>query len=461
MISIRRRLLILLLGLWATVCVAVVLVAIERSQHEVEELLDAQLAQTARVLRRIALAGNLSDIEKTLPQTMSPLGHPYETKISFQLWDEDDLVASFGAAPSDRLAKEVGYSDRQIGPTKWRVFGLPYTTDDQYLYVAQDYSIRLELVQFLTVHALQPILWSLPVSILLIWYAVSDGLRPLIRLAGAVSRRSAKRLDPIGDDGMPIVEIQPLIDALNGLLERLRQTFAAERRFAADASHELRTPLAIISTHAQIARRSTDEAERNDAFDNLGRGIERATRLVSQLMIQARLGTAVAEPDGVSGSLARVVELAIEDLRSVAEDKTIALIHVRDGDDPLLVNVPALELEVLVGNLVDNAVKYTPPGGRVEVRAGRHGERVLLTVSDSGPGIAESERERVFDRFYRPAGQQAPGAGLGLSIVQRICELYDAEIELQDAREGVDAGVVQGLQVRLSLHASSTYEGED
>ncbi len=454
--SIRLRLLVSLLALWTTVCAAFALVALERSQHEVEELLDAELAQTARMLRRIALAGRLSEVQKAVSQSMTPIGHPYETKISFQLWDGDHLVGMFGAAPTDRLAQEEGYADREIGATKWRVFGLPSPDGNHDLYVAQDYSIRQELVHYLTMHALQPILWSLPVVVLLIGVAVSDGLKPLVGLARAVKGRSARRLDPIDEAGVP-VEIRPVISALNSLMEQLRQTLAAERRFAADASHELRTPLAVIRTHAQIARRSRDGDERNEALDNVALGVDHATRLVSQLLTLSRIGSQNADEEAVPTSVALTVPQIVENKRDGAIAKSIDLRCELDADDSFLVNLPAPALAVLVGNLVDNAVKYTPPGGRVDVSARRGNGRVLLTVTDSGPGIAAGERDRVFDRFYRPAGQSEPGAGLGLSIVRHICDVYDALIELGPAREAADRDGPQGLRVRLSLHPAEPF----
>jgi signal transduction histidine kinase len=434
MTSIRRRLLILLLGSWTTVWLAVAVITLERSGHEVAELLDAQLAQTARVLCQITRAGNLPDLEG-MPHVLSPLDHPYESKISFQLWRGGELISNFGGAPRGPLAEAVGFSDRDIGDTRWRVYGLSTGEPDGTLFVAQSYAIRHELIEFLTLHALQPVLWSLPLTVLLIWFAVSDGLRPLSRLAVAIGRRSAERLLPIDESAVP-TEIRTLTNALNGLMERLDEALSAERRFASDASHELRTPLAVIRTHAQIAKRSKDPAERAEALEALIAGVDRAAHLCSQLLALARLDPEAAESVHRAASLVDAVAQAVDDKQIAARVKAVALTDALPEDDPCTVAVDPSALGVLVSNLIDNAIKYTPAGGRVRISVRTRGDRIVLQVRDSGPGIPEVDRERVLERFYRRDGQVAAGAGLGLSIVRRICELYGAEISLLDGGDG-------------------------
>lgn len=445
--SIRNRLLVSLLALWTIVWAAIALVTVERSHHEVEELLDAQLAQLAHVLVGMARVGDLSVLGPQ-GQTLASIGHPYETKISFQLWDGDHLMAALGAAPNGRLADRPGFSDQSIGNTRWRVFGLPCDEREQVLYAAQDYSIRQELVRYLTLTALQPILWSFPLVGLMVWLAVTDGLRSLSRLARDVTERSDRRLEPIADDEVP-AEVRPLIRALNTLMGQLRQALSLERRFAADASHELRTPLAIINTHTQISRRTTDPAVLRQALDNVAQGVERSARLVTQLLALSRLGYERAKRETDSASLVVAVSEVAEVRRAAASAKGLHLDCRLPGDDACVVGVPSSMLEVLVSNLLDNAVKYTPAGGSVVVAVRRLGSRVELIVSDTGPGIAVQERERVFERFYRGPDQAEPGAGLGLSIVRRICELHGATIELDEAGMGSSRSESPGLRVRI------------
>jgi signal transduction histidine kinase len=288
-------------------------------------------------------------------------------------------------------------------------------------------------------------LWALPVAILLIWFAVGDGLRPLRRLAEAIQRRTADRLSPIDNDAVP-VEIRPLTHALNGLLRQLAEALTAERRFAADASHELRTPLTVIKTHAQIARRTEDPEERAAAIDRLIQGVDRATHLVSQLLTLARLGSEAAATNGGSCSLCETVRQVLREEGASARARSIRVLQSVPDGDPCVVAIPPPVLTVLVRNLVDNAIKYTPHGGRVRVGVAAIGGQVALRVTDSGPGIPESERERIFQRFYRASDQSVPGAGLGLSIVVRICELYGARIHLADGDGG-------GLTVEVGFPA--------
>jgi two-component system sensor histidine kinase QseC len=447
MTSIRHRLLILLLGSWTTVWLAVAVITFDRSHHEVEELLDAQLAQTARVLCQITRAGHLPDLEG-LPQVLSPAGHPYESKISFQLWRDGALISAFGGAPHGSLGGTLGFSDQEIGAAKWRVFGMATGQPDEMLAVAQNYAIRHELIEFLTVHALQPILWSLPLTVLLIWFAVSDGLRPLSRLADDIRRRSAVRLLPIDESAVP-AEIQPLTNALNRLLGQLDQALSAERRFASDASHELRNPLAVIRTHAQIAKRSKDPAERAEALEGVISGVDRAVYLCSQLLVLARLDPDAAESEFRSASLAEAVVQAVEDKQDAAREKSVAVTDTLPEGDRCEVAIDSPVLGVLVSNLLDNAIKYTPEGGRIRIGVASRGDRFALQVVDSGPGIPAADRERVMQRFYRRDGASVPGAGLGLSIIQRICELYGAEVSLTDGDDG------QGLCVEVVLPSAA------
>lgn len=448
MISIRRRLLIVLLGSWTTVWIAVAVITLESSGHEVAELLDAELAQTARVLSQITGTVHFPGSDGigtlgSLPRLAPTLEHPYESKISFQFWRGGELISTFGGAPPGPLADSMGFSDRQVGDARWRVYGLASGPPDEILYVAQSYAIRQELIGFLTVHALQPILWSLPLTVLLIWFSVSDGLRPLSRLAGAIGKRSAERLAPIDESAVPI-EIQPLTNALNRLMEQLDQALAEERRFASDASHELRTPLAVIRTHAQVAKRSKDPVERDEALQGLIGGVDRASHLCSQLLVLARLDPEAADRVHHAASLAEAVQRAVADKESLALAKPLELDQWLPEDDLCVVAVDPAALEVLVSNLLDNAIKYTPRGGRVRVVAERRDQAIVLGVTDSGPGIPVADRGRVMERFYRQKST-VPGAGLGLSIVQRICELYGAEIALLDGDGG------QGLRFEVSF----------
>ncbi|WP_295400483.1 ATP-binding protein [uncultured Thiocystis sp.] len=228
-------------------------------------------------------------------------------------------------------------------------------------------------------------------------------------------------------------------------MARLEQALDAERHFAADASHELRTPFAIIRTHAQIARRSSQPEERAEALDKLIRGVDQATHLITQLLTFSRLKHSSRGTGHGTWSLAKTVARVVEERQGPARAKSVELTLKAPDNEPCMVSVAHGTLAILAGNLLDNALKFTPAGGRIGVAISVRRERILLRVEDSGRGIPAADRLRVFDRFYRPAGQAEPGAGLGLAIVRRICELHGVEIELLDPEDG------QGLLVEVAF----------
>ena len=231
-------------------------------------------------------------------------------------------------------------------------------------------------------------------------------------------------------------------------MKRLDRALSAERHFAADASHELRTPFAVIRTHAQIAQRSNNAQERDEALAQLIRGIDRASHLISQLLILSRLQHRVSDGEAACCSLVAIVTQVVEDKSPLARTEQVAItLDLPPGEDAL-VDIPPSPLAILIGNLVGNAIKFTQAGGQVRVIVKGRRDHLLLHVLDSGPGIQPADRARVFDRFYRPVGQSEPGAGLGLSIVRRICDLYAADIDLLDADSG--SGLLVEVRFRRS-----------
>jgi signal transduction histidine kinase len=267
---------------------------------------------------------------------------------------------------------------------------------------------------------------------------VGSGLRPLRRVAGEVQRRDVHSLAPIAAARLP-QEIAPLVNELNRLLTRLNAAFQTQRAFVADAAHELRSPLTALSLELQLLDRAPDETARREARANLGAAVERAIHLVGQLLTLAR--NEPREPVGELTPIAleQPVAEGIADVHALAAVRRIELTLEAD---PAVVQGDREALRMLVRNLVDNAVRYTPEGGRVRVRtrgdalSAVRGESVLLEVGDSGPGIAAADRERAFDRFYRRVGSPQGGSGLGLAIVRAIADRHGAEVRLSDAADG-------------------------
>ena len=301
---------------------------------------------------------------------------------------------------------------------------------------------RDEIVEALGKALVWPLLAALPALALAIWLGVGAGLGPLRDLRAQLARRGSGDLAPLDSRGTP-QEIEPLVSELNRLFARIEQTVARERRLTADAAHELRTPLAVLSTQAQVARRAAGEAARNEALDALVAGAERAARLIEQMLTLARLESAHPGEPAQRVALNELARQALAEAAPRALEKNLEL----SLEETMRVEIeghPAL-LAILLRNLVDNAVRYTPAGGRVRVSLEDMAGAVRLTVSDNGPGVPSAELGRLGERFHRLAPAGEAGSGLGLSIVLRIAELHHAQARFANAAGG---GFVASVEFR-------------
>jgi two-component system OmpR family sensor kinase len=281
----------------------------------------------------------------------------------------------------------------------------------------------------LALRTVGPIVLAAPLLMLVVWWVVSRSLAPVARVRRQVATRQADDLSPLNEADLP-EEVRPLVHELNLLFVRLRQAFEAQKHFVADAAHELRSPLAALKLQVQGLQRAADDATRELAVARLAAGIDRATRLVEQMLALARheaSAAAGAQPEAVS--LPEVARLAISDTVAAAQSRDIDIGIARA--DPATVQGQPEALRMLLRNLIDNAVKYTPAGGRVDVGVAAGAGGIEMSVDDSGPGLPDSERERVLDRFYRAGDGHVPGSGLGLSIVKSIADLHGAAVTLE------------------------------
>jgi len=429
MTSIRRQLLI---GLLAVVLIAGLVAAwgVYRRVHgEVDELFDYHLKQMALSLRDQsfeAFAGGPPGIDEGFD-------------FAIQVWSEEGIRVYF-SRPHTGLPNRarLGYATVETSEGDWRVFSIQQR--GLTLQVAQPVAIRQRLAAAAALRTLAPFLFLLPALGLLVWFVVGRGLKPLVSVAGAVTARTPTALHPLPNCDLP-QEIQPLVTALNDLLGRLERALGAQREFVADAAHELRTPLTALRLQAQLAERARDPEERAAAFAALQQGLDRATHLVEQLLMLARQEPeAASQPLGAVdlGELVREVVAMLEPLaaaKSVDFGVTRNEAGMTPGDRD--------GLRALLTNLADNAIRYTPAGGRVDVAAYRERGGAVLEVIDTGPGIPQEERERVLDRFYRRVGSEAAGSGLGLSIVKNIAERHGAQLALDAGPAG------RGLAVRV------------
>lgn len=449
--SLRRHLILLLLGGIALIWAGVGYLVWWSALHEVEEVLDANLAQTARLLLTLA-HHEMRDAHhhpqaatKTIVELddIELLGHRYEHKIAFRILDAQGrvLLHSPNAPPEMHTAVLGAYEEQQYGNQGWRLFSLGL--EDGSVQVGMLLEIRDEVVSYILQSTLWPMPFGLACVALVVGWAVGRGLRPLDRLAAELVGRSADDLHRLAQDNTPL-ELQPLVEALNGLLARLQQAFDNERRFTADAAHELRTPLAAIRVQAQVAQQATHDAQRDRALYQIIQGVDRATHLVEQLLTLARADAQQrSSQPHPRANLAQVAQQVVGQSAGLAIERAIDLGLDCPTPGAWWVSGDAAALAILLRNLVDNALRYTPSGGVVQVQLRTQGQTIELSVIDNGPGIPEDAQARVFERFYRHAPQSISGSGLGLSIVQRIADLHGAQIKLGSGLEG------QGLQVAV------------
>ncbi|HYM47336.1 MAG TPA: ATP-binding protein [Burkholderiaceae bacterium] len=427
--SIRRRLLVALLGALLGAGLIAAIATYASARGEVDSLLDEELRQIALSLRDHAQL----DLGRLQRASDDP-----ELRVLVQIWDPafERPYSSRAIDPLPRLNAE-GFATLEHEGRSWRIYATP--SRKQAIQVAQPTALRAELAARSAARLLLPVVIVLPFLGLLGWWIVGRGLAPLTAVARTLTQRDPTSLQPVTVQPLPI-ELQPLVESLNDLLRRLEVSFDTQRRFAADAAHELRTPLTALTLQVQLAARAQSDAERAIALERLEQGVKRATRLVQQLLTMARLDPEAAGKPAVPTDLALLAAGVVDEQRPSAAQKSITL----QVDTPASAWVLGQEdaLRILLTNLIDNAVRYTKPGGRVDVGVRSSDEQVLLSVHDNGPGIPNEERERVFDRFYRGRDAAAGGSGLGLAIVRQIARMHSGSVELS-ASPG--AGGLQAL----------------
>ncbi|MGZ5237557.1 MAG: ATP-binding protein [Caldimonas sp.] len=422
MTSIRVRLLASLLGLLALAAVLMGAVTYRNVLAETEAIFDYQLQQMALSLR------DQGEIAAAQADSFA------DSQLDFvvQIWTVDGR-SIYASRPHSSLPARalLGLATLNVEGRAWRTYSV--ATRDRVIQIAQPVEIRERLAARAAWRSILPLLLMAPLAALVVWWLAAQNLAPLDRLAGEVRSRDAQSLAPLAVGGLPD-EVAPLAGALNALLDRLRLSLDAQRAFVADAAHELRSPLTALKLQLELLRRAGDDAERAAARDAIAAGIERATRLVEQLLALAR-----SEP-GAAPAVIERVDLAEIARRAVAE--TVAFAASRRVEFELVAEAPAfvegdpVALGLLVRNLADNAARYSPQGSRVEVAVSSDEAAVSLIVDDAGPGIPEAERQRVFDRFYRRPQAGESGSGLGLAIVKSVAAMHGASVGLERSPQG-------------------------
>lgn len=438
----------------------VALLGYDAGRIEAGELFDAKLAHSARVLQGLAedaLAhGALREADALVigvyegggegigEALATPAGHAYETKLTFQAWRPDGtLLLRSSNAPAQPLApRRDGFARVVRDGSHWRTFTLG-SADGHWYQVGERDDIRDELAGAIAMDVTLPLLLGLPILAVLAWLIVDSGCRPLRAISAEVSAQAATRLQPIAPERVP-TELSGLIAAINGLFARVGEVLSRERRFTADAAHELRTPVAVLRVQLENLEAAGGAPERDRALFALRAGVDRLQHLIEQLLQLARLDPDAGLPTQQRFELAGCVANVVEDLQQALGRADLALECVLPPTAGAVRGDPVL-VAVLVRNLVDNALRYTPAGGTVRIAVTDGPGGAVLTVEDSGPGIPAHALERVRERFHRELGSGADGSGLGLSIAQRIAELHGATLDLQRSE------ALGGLQARVGF----------
>jgi two-component system OmpR family sensor kinase len=436
--SLRTRLLAWLLAAIVVATLAQAGVAYATALAQADILFDRHLRTMATALASGASLG-------LLPPNGEVNADRAGEDFVVQLWNANgEPIFRSAAHQKLRQPAQPGFSLVQsLDGRDYRVYSV--TTPGLSVLVAQDMAARRDMARTLALRTTLPTLPMAPLLAVIAWWVVSRSLAPVARLRAQMAARKVAELAPLNDPGLP-AEIRPLILELNLLFERLRQAFDAQKVFVADAAHEMRSPLAALKIQLQGLQRAPDDPTRELAIRRLAAGIDRAGHLVDQLLVLARQEASVAAGVQLAPlDLAQPGFLALSDTLAAAQARQIDLgVHRAES-----VTTPgnAESLRILVRNLLDNGVKYTPAGGTVDLSVHATADGALVTVEDSGPGIPEKDRSRVLDRFYRASGAGSTGSGLGLAIVKSIAEMHGAVVILDESQR------LGGLRVRVAFGA--------
>lgn len=442
--SLRRQLL-----LWISIPVMIAgfftaALAFAFSWHEIEEVYDAQMVHSAKVLLQLTehevLENGKGDIQ--LGVENPNLQHRYEKKMAFRIWHDEKLVTqSANASVFGDFEAAPGFSDQRIQGKPWRFFVFVDPEKGLRVETSERYAIRYELIGQLMISLIIPILVFIPIILAIVWIGVRRSLKPVVRLSHAVDKRHSEDLAPIVVADIP-QEILPLVHALNRLFHRISDSFRREREFTDYAAHELRTPLAAMKTQTQVLLKKAHQMpECQEGLNNLHATIDRATYLIEQLLLLSRVQNESSIMEAID--IAECVRDVIDNSSRLAKARNQTI--TANIPDKLPINGNQDTLAILIRNIVDNALKYTPDGGSIDITLTPD---AILTIKDTGPGLSDKDKTRVFGRFVRADRTGQIGSGLGLSIAQSIADTHGAGIQISDNKP-------HGLIVTVTFRKSS------
>ncbi len=455
-VSLRWRLRWMVIVALVAVLVPLGIYSFRATLHELEELSDGRLAQSAHTLQ-LMLHGNgrgalgTESAGNPAPATVRIGRRTYESEVAFQVVDRDGRIrmatenfTSLGPPAPD----DLGFRDIRLGDYRWRTYTLQDPAEGMTLRVGERYDSRRDILRALLLDHVLPVLVGLPLIALLIGLAVKRGLLPLARLARILRERTPGDRDPVVLLPMPD-ELQPVVEALNAQLSRMEDALERERRFSADVAHELRTPLTTSLIGLEGAMAAAGPAAAELGLDRTHQALNALARRVEQLLVLARLEAGAANDARSTVDLVAVAAEVIEELAQAIADNRIDF-SLQVPDAPVVVQGFAAGLQALIRNLVENAIRHVGDDGHVMLSIALRDRTASIEVTDNGPGIPAERRAEVFARFHREKSGRGDGYGLGLSIVQRVVQLHEARIELLDAAWG------RGLCVRVTMAASAS-----
>jgi len=445
--SLRRR----LMAIAALACLATLIAGggamFAAAEKEDERLLDARLQDLARTV----LSFSEHEIAEIIGEGRSELVHietaaTMGTRYRYQMWTRHGTVLLYSYKASPKLPmmplRETGFATTQIDGEDFRVFSMEGNGGEMVIQVGESLTERQGAISIVSGYFLAFLVLPFVLIFVVTWWMLSRSLRSIDSSAAQLSQRSPIDLTPVQTDNPPR-ELKPMIGSINALFERITVAMSLERGFTAVAAHELRTPLAGLRAQAQIAATATSPEELAESLAAVMTGVDRASRMLDQLLDLARIETMMNEADRISTwvDVADVYQSVMSDLAPQAAKRAL---HFDPRFGEFRIHGMELGVVLLMRNLMANAIRHSPDGGTISIRTERDQDSVTLTIDDAGPGIAPEARQQVFERFYRLNKTQGEGVGLGMSIVQSVVEAHRAIIRLLESPLG-------GLRVQVQF----------
>lgn len=442
------------------IVLAVGLIAFFTAQRRINEIYDGQLIIGANVLRALMSdelretppdGSGQAELQVDDSALMSPEDREafnnYADWRMFRIWRNGRIVLrSDTGPPLVAPPAQDGFSETEGPRARWRIYTLHVRSHRAVVQIGERTDIRLVLVQGIALGLALPLLLLIPLGGILMWLTLSDGLQALRSLIAEIGRRTMRDLSPLPLDPWPR-DLHPLVRSINRLFDRIERALQHERRFLDDAAHQLRTPLAAVKLQTQLIAGEPDPEERQAMTSQLVQSVDRAAAMTDRLLTLARL-EASGQSEGRRGDLRAETVAALADLAPLAARRQVELAFEGQGQFPS--GDPVL-LRLVATNIVENAINHAPEGSEVDVRLSSADGRHRLCVTDAGPGVPASERQKVTERFYRGASASPNGSGLGLSIVGEAVRLLNGRLELHGREDGAP-----GLRVVVEVpHAPS------